>query len=220
MKRIIYIIPFTLFLFSSCLRDEIEPCPPLQVNIDVKDKNYFNVDKIELEEKKSEELPFRKYVQTLRYALRELKTGKVVEEATLFEVTGNEKRIPVTFCDCIPHGTYVLTVWGGLKSEKELSKDALSAELHMDGTEGEDVYLTNDTLLYDAWSYTYTVDLERTKGKLLIESVGLPATVDASQKSISKVFDTVENTFDYSGNSKVEKEYAWKESSDVISRTW
>ena len=29
--------------FSSCVRDDIEACPPLQVNVTVKDKNYLNV---------------------------------------------------------------------------------------------------------------------------------------------------------------------------------
>ena len=40
----VYILyALSAILLSSCIRDEILPCPPLQVNIAVKDKNYFNI---------------------------------------------------------------------------------------------------------------------------------------------------------------------------------
>lgn len=73
-----------LLTSHACVRDEIEPCPPLQVNIEVKDKNYFNVDKVELEEKLSEELAFRAYIPTLHYTLRDATTGKAVAEPGRF----------------------------------------------------------------------------------------------------------------------------------------
>lgn len=41
-RYIIYVL--SLVLLPSCIRDEILPCPPLQVNISVKDKNYFNIE--------------------------------------------------------------------------------------------------------------------------------------------------------------------------------
>ena len=73
----------TTAALSSCVRDEIEPCPPLQVNITVKDKNYFNVDKVELEERLPEDLAFREYIPTLHYTLRDAATGEVVEEPAI-----------------------------------------------------------------------------------------------------------------------------------------
>lgn len=30
--------------FTSCVRENLDQCPPLRINIEVKDKNYFNVD--------------------------------------------------------------------------------------------------------------------------------------------------------------------------------
>ena len=78
--RIVSYFLFSLLVLSSCVRDDIQPCPPLQVHIVVKDKNYFNVDKVELEERKSEDLAFREYVPTLYYMLRDAATGEVVEE--------------------------------------------------------------------------------------------------------------------------------------------
>ena len=35
-----------LFAFVSCIKEDSEACPPLQVNIIVKDKNYFNVNNV------------------------------------------------------------------------------------------------------------------------------------------------------------------------------
>jgi len=41
-RYIVYVL--SLIMLSSCIRDEILPCPPLQVNISVKDKNYLNIE--------------------------------------------------------------------------------------------------------------------------------------------------------------------------------
>ena len=163
MKNIAYILLLSIVLCSSCVRDEIEPCPPLTVNITVKDKNYFNVDKVALEERKSEDLAFKEYVPTLYYQLRSAVTGEVVEEQGVFEVTGDGKAFPITFCECIPHGKYVLTTWGGLKDNTPLGDDPTSIEFHLNHAEGKDIYMTNDTLDYDAWNYDYTVEMYREK---------------------------------------------------------
>ena len=56
----------SVLAFASCIRDEIEPCPPLQVRIAVKDKNYFNINEVVrlgYAEKLAEDLPFRDYVK-------------------------------------------------------------------------------------------------------------------------------------------------------------
>mgnify|MGYP000640723134 FL=1 len=79
-----------LLAFVSCIKEDSEVCPPLQVNIIVKDKNYFNISNVPLETRKSETLPFREYIPTLHYVLRDAETGSVVEEQGLFSVTGSE----------------------------------------------------------------------------------------------------------------------------------
>ena len=76
LKSILLIL-LTVPALTSCIRDEIEDCPPLHVNIAVKDKNYFNVDKVDMEERRAEDLAFREYVPTLFYMLRDAKTGEV-----------------------------------------------------------------------------------------------------------------------------------------------
>lgn len=219
MKNIGYIFLLSIILFSSCVRDEIEPCPPLQVNITVKDKNYFNVDKVVLEERKSEDLAFREYVPTLYYQLRDIATGEVVEEQGVFEVTGDGKTFPVTFCDCIPHGKYVLTVWGGLKDNAPLSDNGTSIAFHPDNTEGNDVYMTNDTLVYDAWNYDYTVEMERTKGKLVIQVENLPEEVNYSDKTIKGLHQQLDCEFLYSNETSVHTQAEWGATPEVVTKT-
>lgn len=213
------LLAFTLFGTSSCVRDEILPCPPLQVNVTVKDKNYFNVDKVALEERKSEDLAFKAYVPTLYYQLRDAITGEVVEEQGVFEVTGDEKAFPITFCDCIPHGKYVLTVWGGLKDNTPLGDDSLSAILHAEEQEGDDFYLTHDTLDYDAWNYDYTVDMERTKGKLIIQVENLPEEVNYSQKTVDGIYRHVNSQFGYADLTSVLTQAEWNAEPAIITKT-
>ena len=94
LKSILLIL-LTVPALTSCIRDEIEDCPPLHVNIAVKDKNYFNVDKVDMEERRAEDLAFREYVPTLFYMLRDAKTGEVVEEQGVFRVEGEAKTMKV-----------------------------------------------------------------------------------------------------------------------------
>lgn len=188
---------------TSCIRDEIEDCPPLQVNIAVKDKNYFNVDKVSTEERRSEDLAFREYVPTLFYMLRDAKTGEVMEEQGVFSVEGEGKTVPVEFCPCLPHGTYVLTVWGGMKDMTSLSEDRTALALHPDNVGGDDIYLVNDTLVYDAYHYDYTVEMERTKGKLIVEAEGLPQDIDRMTTDVDRLFGKVNSDFVYSGETHV-----------------
>ena len=217
--RIVSYILLSLLALSGCVRDDIAPCPPLQVRIEVKDKNYFNVDKVELEERKSEELPFREYVPTLYYMLRDAATGEVVEEQGVFEVTGDEKTVPVTFCDCLPHGKYILTVWGGLDDLKPLGDDHTTIAFHPDHAEGNDIYMTNDTLVYDAWNYDYTVEMERTKGKLIIQAVNLPDQIHWSDKTISGLYETLDGGFHYAGTTSVHTQADWGARAAVVTKT-
>lgn len=219
MKNIGYILLFSLMLFSSCIRDEIAPCPPLRVNLTVKDKNYFNVERVVLENKRSEDLAFNAYVPTLYYQLRDAATGEVVDEKDVFAVSGDDKTFPVAFCDCLPHGKYILTVWGGLKEGGSLSDDALSAVLHADGEEGDDLYMANDTLLYDAQHYDYTIGLQRTKGKLIIQAEKLPASVNYGDVTVSGLFRKLDCGFHYSDQTSVHKQPEWGVRSEAVVKT-
>lgn len=217
--RHILCILLTVAVFSSCVRDEIAPCPPLQVNITVKDKNYFNVDKVELEQRLDDNLAFREYIPTLHYMLCDAATGEVVEEQGVFTVEGDEKTFPITFCDCIPHGKYILTVWGGLDDINPLADDHTSVVFHPENREGNDIYLANDTLVYDAWNYDHTVDMERTKGKLVIQATNLPACISRTDKSVGGLYGKLDCNFKYSDETTVYTETPWNVPAEIVTKT-
>ena len=78
--------------FTSCIRENLDQCPPLRINIEVKDKNYFNVDQAAPEEKRDENQPFRSFIPTLSYCLSRLNddgTQQVIVEEKGFEVEGD-----------------------------------------------------------------------------------------------------------------------------------
>lgn len=210
----------SLIVLNSCIRDFIPPCPPLSVQIAVKDKNYSNVHKVELEEALNEDLAFREYIPTLYYRLCPLGSDKPVYEQEIFEVQGDEKTYPVVFSDDLPHGTYVLTVWGGLHDHAPLDADGdrTSIEFHPGGTEGDDVYMTNDTLVYDAWHYDYNVEMQRTKGKLVVLFTGLSEGMTGSENSVSGLYQRMDRKFGYSGSTEVSTKYVL-DSPEVVTRT-
>ena len=59
---------------GACVREKLPDCPPMQVTLTVKDKNYFNIDdavKLGLAERKADDLPFRDYIHTLYYVVHD-----------------------------------------------------------------------------------------------------------------------------------------------------
>ena len=195
LKRSWLLLLLSLPLLASCIRDELDDCPPLRVEIAVKDKNYFNVDKVDMEERRSDDLAFREYVPTLLYILRDAATGEVVDEQGVFPVEGDGKTVPVEFCPCLPHGKYILTVWGALKDMSALSDDHLTLNYHPGHEEGDDVYLVSDTLVYDAYRYNYTVEMERTKGKLIVQAENLPDKYSLIEVDVNNLFGRVNSNF-------------------------
>ena len=218
-KRIGYYLLLAPLLISSCIRDDYQPCPPLQVQLTVTDKNYFNVNSAPQESPKSETLAFSAYIPTLYYALRDATTGNIIEEQGVFNVTGSEQTLPLTFCECLPFGKYVLTVWGGLPDNTSLTDNSLTSILHKNALEGNDTYLVHDTLVYDAQHYTYKLGMQRATGKLIIDVTNLPASVRYDNKNISNIFERVNYQFGYQSPITVNKPDTWASTEEVVLRT-
>lgn len=222
------LVPLVLAMvvFSSCIRDEIEPCPPLQVLIDIEDKNYDNIDFVEshtgLEHRIDESMSFRSYIQKLFYALYDLESGEVVTVRHLHEVTGDAPMATVYLPENLPFGRYRLVVWGNIDREEGILTDGHydTYDLHAGGVEGYDVYMTSDELLYDEWNYEYVVRLKRLKGKLIIQAEGFPDEIRWSKKIVSGVMGNVDYGLHYSESEAVVTERSWVErTSGYVSTT-
>lgn len=212
---------------ASCIRDEIQPCPPLKVMIAIEDKNYANIDFIEretgLDHRLDESMPFRSYIQKLFYALYDLDTGEVVTVRHLHEVQGDAEMATVYLPENLPYGRYGLMVWGNIDSEEGILADGRydTYDLHTGNVEGYDVYMTADELLYDEWNYDYVVKLERVKGKLLIQAVNFPSEIGWSRKTVSGVTGNVDYGLHYSESETVVTYTEWaSRTSEFVSSTF
>lgn len=221
--KIIYVLPVAMcLLWSSCIRDTVPPCPPLQVTLTVKDKNYFNIDdavKLGLMERKAENLPFRDYVSTLYYIVHDAE-GKVVAEQKNTLVDNDDQTQLITLPESLPYGKYTLTVWGNMKSDEPLGEDATTAEMEAVGAAANDIYLASATFDYRYGNEEHLLAMERTKGDLLIKAEGIPDNIDFSTKDIQDIYNFVDNGFQYSTLTDIHTELDWQEiRSEIKSET-
>ena len=221
--KILYVLPVAVcLLWSSCIRDSIPPCPPLQVTLTVKDKNYFNIDdavKLGLMERKAENLPFRDYVSTLYYIVHDAE-GKVVAEQKNTLVDNDDQTQLITLPESLPYGKYTLTVWGNMKSDEPLGEDATTAEMEAVGAAANDIYLASATFDYRYGNEEHLLAMERTKGNLLIKAEGIPDNIDFSTKDIQDIYNFVDNGFQYSTLTDIHTELDWQEiRSEIKSET-
>lgn len=199
MKQTHYIALLALatpLLLTSCIREDIPDCRALSLTLAVRDKNYENVDRVPEEQRLDERLDLKAYVPTLKWTLRDVKTGEVVEEQPLDLVRRDGRELDITFCECVPFGTYVFTAYGKLQQEEQVDPQTGIVTLHPDETEGGDVYLANDTLVYDAYSAHYRSELFRAKDELIVELENIPDTAYTATLHATHLYAHVDPTID------------------------
>ncbi len=212
MKKNIFKIALLLSVLSlaaSCIRDELQDCPPMHLTIEVKDKNYFNVDYTDLENRRNEDLAFREYVPTLHYSISNLGTGEMVVHSDFITVEGDNKVYNIDLPQSLPFGTYSIQVWGGMDNLDPLEDDHSTIAFHPQHSQGRDVYLTCDTIEYSPSSHDDTIWLERTKGKLIIELENLPVGFEYSRKTVSGLYKGVDSDFAYADETYVQTDTHW-----------
>lgn len=215
------VIALGAMLLGGCIRESLPACPPLVVELTVKDKNYFNINdavKLGLLERRAEDLPFREYVHSLYYIVHD-EQGRVVAEQHNREVGNDDAGQSIVLPASLPYGRYTVTVWGNMKSEEPLGEDATQAEMEAVGAASNDIYLASGTFDYRYGSETFRLGLERTKGNLLIRAEGIPDNIDFSTKNIDDIFGFVDNRFSYSNLTSVHTELDWTVQNEIETQT-
>ena len=203
---------------SSCIRDEIQECPPLRITLKVKDKNYFNVDAVVnkgLIDRKDENLPFREYISTLFYIVRD-EAGNTIEKRDLANVNGDERELVIQLPVELPYGKYSITVWGNFKSKEPLDENFSGADLEHDDASNQDVYMASAVLLYEMGSENHIVELERAKGLLIVQAENLPDFIDSSEKTVSNVYRYVAEGFKYDRLTDIYSRTEWNEKNNIL----
>ena len=222
--------PLILFMLAAalgaCVREDIQPCPPLQVTIGIGDRNYDNIDEVAasgLDTKRSDDEPFKAFASTLYYVIEDYATGEVIVERFLQQVDGDGLQVA---CEGIPEelpfGKYIVTAWGNLPDEEVLDEagGVRTSVLHPGHVEGFDLYMACDTIDYDYDRGTHQLDLRRVKGKLLIETINLPASVRWSDKTIDNVAGSINSRFEYGEATAVKTTHEWGGEPSVLTGTY
>lgn len=208
---------------TSCIREDLDQCPPLSINIEVKDKNYDNVEQVDIEEKVDENQPFSYYIPTLYYRLSRLNddgSKQMIEEKGVFAVEGEAKTYSVGFDNSLPFGKYIFTVWGDVPNKDEFNEDCTELTFHPDNSQGYDVYLSSDTLNYDAYHSDFTSQMRRTKGKLIIIAEDLPSRIKYSGKTVDGLYQKVDANFDYEGETHVNTHQTRRGLGNIVTETY
>ncbi len=199
-----------LLLLASCIRDDLEPCPPLSIKLNIVDKNYFNAEQVVQTLLKEDGLdlsgellvdekqPFRHYIQRLYYTLYNRDTQQLITTRRLHDVQGEAEMATVYDIPAdLPYGNYALVVWGNIDSDEGIMGNGGSYDLHQDNVEGYDVYHGLLTFTYDEYHADFVCDLERVKGDLLILTENMPQDIRWSRKSVTGVSGHVYYALNY-----------------------
>ena len=106
-----------------------------------------------------------------------------------------------------------------MDGEESLGENASQAGMESAGTATNDIYLGCKTFDYQYGAENHTLELERTKGNLLIKAEGLPDNIDFSTKNIDGVYGVVDNGFTYSKPTNVQTELDWTVQNDIQTQT-
>lgn len=190
--------------FTSCIKDPLPECPyQYRVQLSVKHKNYSNSSAVGTDMVVDEDLPFREYVSNIVYTLRNVNTGESVLDEVISVIPGNEKEMELII-NQIPDGEYRLMVWGNV--ENTVNTIGTSFDLHKNNEESTDIYLASDVLtIKTGLSQKKSLELERTKGKLIVIFNDLPDHVVQIRKNITSVSQTIDHQGAYSGETNIEK---------------
>lgn len=225
MKRriICFLLPLLSlgFVTTSCIRDEIAECPPLQITVAVKDKNYFNAAEVAAQgvyEPVSESLPFGGYISTLYYKVAD-ETGKTVLEQSNMPVEGDGATYDISLPADLPYGKYRITLWGNMKSDRPLAEDASAAEMEHADAAQNDIYLGDAEMDYRYGTENHIVQMERAKGRLIIVAENLPGHIDRSEKTVAQVYSVVTRGFEYSGLCDLTSRTEWPQPNDITTHT-
>ena len=196
------IFPLT---FSSCLREPDRDCPPeYHISLNVKDKNYFNISDVSQLLPMDESLPFSAYIGNISYQLRNLENGQVVIDTPASSVTSDQQQYSIDATD-IPEGRYVLTALGNTDGTILLRE--ASIQLHANNQEHPDTYLAHDTLTLSATTTDHTLNMNRTKGLLVVLIENAPDSLTRVDEQINNVEQFIQPTSVYSGETSINKSF-------------
>lgn len=207
MKHVAYISNLILvsLILVSCIKEDYSGCPaPGTITVEVRDKNYDNIEEIQGLLRLDERLPFSSYLTTL--AIWRHAEGAATSES--FETVLGEGETAYTVDQsCLLPGRQELVVVGNeaIKAQK-YNMTALTRELFPQGREYADIYIGSEDITSPLYE-DHVIWMYRVKGKLLVLPVDIPSDIVGVEVSVGDVYRTVGKDLAYSGSGEVAKSF-------------
>lgn len=134
-------------------------------------------------------------------------------------MTDDAQELTVTLPVSLPYGKYTITLCGNMDSGSPLSDDATEADLEHADAAQKDVYTASLEMDYSLGSENFRVEMERTKGCLIIKAEGLPDEINMSEKTVSDVYSTVSSSLEYSSPVSLTYRTDWAQPNEIITST-
>ena len=201
MNRVVLCVLASILLlpFNSCIKEDLEKCPvQFTVKVFVEDKQYINIDEAPQLGRKNENQPFREFVGTLYYILKNRATGEITLASSFTPVLDNVFFYTIVLND-IPEGMYDLTVWGNVTQE------AMSGILHQNHTELADLYLGSAQVEINKPVDETQLNLKRAKGNLVLLCNNFPSNITQMEENVSAISQMIDPQFVYTGSDVVSK---------------
>lgn len=191
----------------SCIKQSREECSPTYRGIvTVKDKNYSNATEIPSYLLRDEQAPLSQFVQRLSYEFTQANTGKLIDSLSYLLIPETGQTYTINFPDLTP-GKYISHIQGNASLPVTGTNNIPVYDLHPSSQEGEDIYLFQDTILFNSEKTEITLPLTRTKGALFIQIENLPDSVRKITETIEHIYQHITKDAVYSGETTVEKTF-------------
>ena len=198
----------------SCLKeqDKDECSFDYTVTVEVRDKNYFNISDFVGLSPVDEQLPFRMYVKDLSYSLLEQATGNPITAVSAQPVTHNNLTTSLIF-PAFKEGDYILDIFGNTIVSSRTDASDSRRILHPNGTEGTDIYVGGDTVSFHPKATNRSIELQRTKGYLMIQLEGVPDSVSQISLQLQNIYGETDPALNYAVKTSVNKLFTREQSS-------
>lgn len=186
-------------LANSCIKEDQSDCPTqFTVKLIVKDINYFNIAQFPELSPEAAAQPFAHFTSTLYYTVTDKATRQVVQQSDVLTTSGSTQDYTILLNN-LPVGEYEFSVWGNI------TNDIPAGILHPNGLEHTDIYTARASITITPESQSQTVELERTKGKLVVFCRNFPDEITGINLSASPVYQSADTYLNYQGNASVQK---------------
>lgn len=211
--RSAFLLAGILFL-TSCIEDDRTDCDKSgTISILIRDANYDNIDQIEGAVELPTGLPLLSYVQSM--AVWHQGAGLATSDYRNLTLGGSDIEYVLDPSILSRGMNDIMVTANETLSDQSFTSDHFELELHPNNEEYADIYIGYSEIVAPVQT-NETIWLYRTKGKLLVKFINLPANVSRIDIAASGVYQKVSRNQVYASSTNVSKTFTPATGSDPV----